>query len=116
MRIAIALLIGVIIPFPCFAREQAAGKLQRARAAAVAMVQPSGPLRIDSGLASTPEAWRAQPRIVGTYSNYSNRNTFVLPFAPWSCGYGYGGGGYGFGSWGGGWYPLGGYSCGYSGW
>lgn len=84
------------------------------------MVRPSGPLRMETPASNTPREWQARPRIVGTYSNYATRNTFVLPYlsygGPSWFGWGFGScGWFGFG-FSGGWYPLGGYSCGYSGW
>jgi hypothetical protein len=89
------------LPTVCVAQDPPRERRPLTRATAEVMVQPSGPLRLRTPSTNTPEAWRAHPRLVGTYSNYANRNTYVLP-AFWSylCSYGYGGCfgyGYGFG-------------------
>lgn len=102
MRIAVVLLI-VIDPCLCLAQDQTNDKRRHARAAAETMVQASGPLRLETAMTNTPEAWRARPRILGTYSNYANRNTFITPFPsfyPYGYGYGYYGPFYGYGFYG----------------
>jgi hypothetical protein len=78
------------------ADDPLAQKRRAARAAAVAMVQPSGPLRIDDPASRTPDVWRARPRIVGVYQDYSTRHRFVLSTGFYYYGYGW----YpGFGGW-----------------
>ena len=88
MRFAVSLCMMLLAAQTCGA--QPATRAGKARERVESMVIASGPLRAPLASNPTPEAWRAQRLLAGSYADHQARHRFTRYTYGWPTWYGFG--------------------------